>query len=146
MAINVWTFTGNLGKDGEQRFTTNGGSVVSFSVAVKSGYGDKTATTWARCSLFGKQGEAVFPYLKKGQLVGISGEARMNEYTNKEGVKQTSLEVNVRDLTLLGKREESDAPKPQQRNSQAAPPASGMGDFEDDIPFDQPYRKSWRIV
>ena len=72
--MNSWSFSGNLGQDAETRFTQAGEAVVSFSVGVKSGYGDKASTTWARCSMFGKRGEAVSQYLAKGQLVGIVGE------------------------------------------------------------------------
>lgn len=136
--MNNWNFTGNLGKDAEQRFTPGGDSVVSFSVAVKAGYGDKATTTWARCSMFGKRGESVLPYLLKGQLVGVSGELSTREW-EKDGQKHTSVEVRVGDLTLLGKRDGA-APIPRQERSQSKPAAqpSGVGnfnDFDDDIPF-----------
>ena len=42
--MNVFTFSGNLGRDAEQRYTAGGDSAVSFSVAVKSGFGDKAVT------------------------------------------------------------------------------------------------------
>ena len=83
--MNSWNFTGNLGRDCEQRFTQSGDAVVSFSVGVKAGFGDKSTTTWANCSMFGKRGESVAPYLKKGTLVGISGEVNNREYQDKEG-------------------------------------------------------------
>ena len=126
--MNNWNFTGNLGKDAEQRFTADGKSIVNFSVAVKSGYGDKAATTWARCSMFGDRGGKVLPYLNKGQLVGISGEATLREY-EKDGGKGYSLDVCVNDLTLLGKAEGS-APAAAQQNKPDA-----FNDMPDDTPF-----------
>lgn len=137
--MNNWSFTGNLGKDAEQRFTTGGDSVVSFSVAVKAGYGDKESTIWARCSMFGKRGESVLPYLLKGQLVGITGELSTREW-EKDGQKHTSVEVRVGDLSLLGKREGNQEPRPQQKPEPAkqAPTRNSGGsfaDFDDDIPF-----------
>ena len=140
--MNSWNFTGNLGNDCEQRYTQSGDSVVSFSVGVKSGFGDKATTTWAKCAIFGKRGESVAPYLKKGTLVGISGEVNNREYQDKEGQKRYSLDVRVNDLTLLGgksDRSESNAPsqpadKPQQRNAQGA--QGGASDEDSDqIPF-----------
>lgn len=139
--MNVWCFSGNLGKDAESRFTPSGDAVVQFSVGVKSGYGDKATTTWARCAMWGKRGEAVAQYLTKGQLVGISGEVTLREFTNKEGNKQSSLEVRVNDLTLLGKREgEQQAPRatsaPAQRQERSQPAQTGsFAEFEDQIPF-----------
>jgi single-strand DNA-binding protein len=151
--MNNWNFTGNLGKDAESRYTPSGDAVVQFSVGVKSGYGDKATTTWARCAMWGKRGEAVAQYLTKGQLVGISGEVTLREYTDKDGAKRSSLEVRVNDLTLLGSRQGNDSNDAPSRDSgygaapaaagKSAPapapaaPASGnnFSDFEDDIHF-----------
>ena len=152
MALNVWVFTGNLGADAEQRVTPSGEPVVSFSVGVKAGFGDRATTTWARCQMWGKRGESVAPYLKKGQLVGVSGEASLREYDKKDGSKGASLEVRVNDLTLLGKRDSETqysapaAPPRQQtqQRQQSAPPA---GAFDDDIPFIRhAHGASWRVI
>ena len=147
--MNSWSFTGNLGRDAEQRYTQSGDSVVSFSVGVKAGFGDKATTTWANCSMFGKRGESVAPYLKKGALVGISGELNNREYQDKEGQKRYSLDVRVSDLTLLGGKQSGESapsqPKPQ-RNAQGAQ-GGGMGDMEDDIPFARHGAgKAWRVI
>ena len=115
--MNNWNFTGNIGRDCETRFIPSGDAVVSFSVGVTSGYGEKQVTTWANCSMFGKRGQAVAQYLTKGAQVGITGEVTLRKYTNKEGNEKTSLDVRVADLTLLGGRERSEqapAPKPAQ--------------------------------
>lgn len=141
--MNSWNFTGNLGNDCETRNLPNGDPIVSFSVGVKSGYGDKATTTWARCSMFGKRGQSVAEYLTKGQLVGISGELSAREWLDKEGLKRTSIEVRVSDLTLLGKRdsgaqESNQAPQRQQPRTAApaAGPAASLADMDDDqIPF-----------
>lgn len=138
--MNVWNFTGNLGGDAETRFTPNGDAVVSFSVGVKAGFGDKATTTWARCSMFGKRGQAVADYLVKGQLVGISGEVNLREYDDKSGNKRSSLDVRVNDLTLLGRRDDAGGRRTERPAQQAAPqsrPAQqgGFDSMDDDIPF-----------
>lgn len=141
--MNVWNFTGNLGNPAEQRFTPSGESVVSFSVGVKSGYGDKATTTWARCQMWGKRGESVMAYLTKGQLVGISGEVTMREYDDKQGNKRSSLDVRVNDLTLLGKKDGASEPRqparpaPEQKPAPQQSSGSGFGDFSDDVPFNR---------
>lgn len=146
--MNSWNFTGNLGRDAEQRFAPSGTAVVSFSVGVKTGFGDKEKTTWANCAMFGKRAESVAAYLKKGALVGIVGEVDHREYQDKEGQKRYSLDVRVNDLTLLGSksdRSESAPEKPQQRNAQGAPKASI--DDSDEIPF-APHGagRAWRVI
>ena len=139
--MNSWNFTGNLGADAEQRVTPSGEPVVSFSVGVKAGFGDRATTTWARCQMWGKRGESVAPYLKKGQLVGIVGEASLREYDKNDGSKGASLEVRVNDLALLGKRDTDQqqgatAQPPRQASAPRPAPQSGFGDFDDfDVPF-----------
>lgn len=135
--MNVWTFTGNLGKPAEKRFTANGDCVVSFSVAVKSGFGDKAKTTWANCALWGKRGEAVAEYLTKGQQVGVSGEVTLREYESANG-KGMSLDVRVHEVTLLGSKQQGEgggqgAQAPQ--NSEPAENKPNFDDFESDVPF-----------
>jgi single-strand DNA-binding protein len=121
--MNVWNFTGNLGKDAEVKYTAGGMAVMSFSVAVKSGYGDKEKTTWVNCGVFGKRAEGSLPqYLVKGAQVAISGEAFLDEW-EKDGVTNKMLKVNVDKLDLIGGRSDS-APQqqrqaPQQRQQQA---------------------------
>lgn len=134
--MNSWNFTGNLGGDAETRFLPNGDAVVNFSVAVKAGYGDKAVTTWARCSMFGKRGEAVAQYLLKGSQVGVVGEVQLRPWTGKDGIEKQSLEVRVNDLTLLGGRPEGSAPArqeaPRQSQSKTAP---NFDDMPDDPPL-----------
>ena len=146
--MNSWNFTGNLGRDCDTRYTQSGDAVVSFSVGVKAGFGDKATTTWANCSMFGKRGEAVSAYLKKGTLVGIVGEVNLREYQDKEGQKRYSLDVRVNDLTLLGGKSDRSEPeaKPQQRNAQGAPRTS-IENMDDEIPFTQHGAgRSWRVI
>lgn len=132
--MNNWNFTGNLGRDAEQRHTASGDSVVSFSVGVKAGFGDKATTAWANCQLWGKRGESVLPYLTKGQLVGICGEVSLREWQDKEGQKRTNLDVRVNDLTLLGKKDGNSQPAPQQPRQ--VPAGNQQADnLGDDIPW-----------
>ena len=139
MPINTIIVTGNLGNDGEQRFTPSGDSIVTFSVPASSGFGDKKKTAWLRCTLFGKRGESVLPYLKKGQLVGVQGEFSLDEWTGKDGDKRVTACVRVTDVTLLGKAQESQQEAPQQARrapakAQGKAPAFA-GDDDDLIPF-----------
>ena len=137
--MNKFIFTGNLGKDADEKVTQSGMHVCSFSVAVKSGYGDKQKTTWANCALFGKRAEGQLPqYLKKGAQVAISGELTLDEWEGKDGTTQKSIKVNVDDLDLIGGKPEGSAPAQRQPQQKQQAPAPGDG-FEVDqfseIPF-----------
>lgn len=131
--MNIFIITGNLGNDAEQRFTQSGDSIVSFSVPAKSGFGDKAVTSWIKCSMFGKRGESVLPYLKKGQLVGVQGEFAAREWQDKEGQKRTSNEMRVSELSLLGKS--SQEPAQRQEPTPKAKTVSHGDALDSDIPF-----------
>jgi len=101
--MNIYSFTGRLARDSETRFALGGMVICSFSVAVDYGFGDNKGTNWLRCSLFGRRVEGGLPqYLVKGVQVAISGELRIREYGDKDGIKRTSVEVSVDKLDLVG--------------------------------------------
>lgn len=134
MSINNYTFSGNIGKDAIVRHTPNGDPVASFSVAVQSGYGERKATSWLNCNLWGKRAESLAPYLLKGAKVFISGEFTLRTYTDKAGFEKVSPDVNVRELELSGKPQEA-AQHDHQPQKQTPAGSSGFDDFEDSIPF-----------
>jgi len=126
--MNVYTFTGRLARDCETRFTQSGMAICSFSVAVDYGYGDNKGTNWIRCSLFGKRAEGKLPqYLVKGTQVAISGELRVNEYTDKDGNKRTSVECNADSLDLIGGRSEGSGQGGGGSSSNSFPTHGGGG-------------------
>jgi len=126
--MNVWSFTGNLGGDVKVNKVSDQ-SVANFSVAVKSGYGDKATTIWAGCALWGKQAESkLVDYLLKGQMVAVSGELSMREH---DGKLYPSVRVNSVSL-VGGKSEGSSSSAPQQSRPQQAPQQQ---DDSLDIPF-----------
>ena len=97
---NSLSFVGRLGKDAETR-EAGSTTVTSFSIANNVGFGDKKQTMWYDCSLWGKQGERMAQYLKKGTMVFVSGEFSEREYKDKI-YKQ--LEVKCIDFTPAASR------------------------------------------
>ena len=108
--MNVFTASGNIGRDAEVR-NAGGASVAGFSLAVKSGYGDKAQTVWVDCSIWGKQAESgLVQYLKKGQFVVVTGELGTREH---EGKTYVTLRVN--NVTLGGKQDAQKSAQGQQQ-------------------------------
>lgn len=123
--MNVFSFTGNLGGDAEVK-QVSGTALCKFSVAVKSGFGDKAQTIWIGCDLWGKQAESKLPdYLKKGQQVAVSGELSSREHEGK-----TYLGVRVSSIDLVGGKSDGGS-SPAQAPRQANPAPSD----DDGIPF-----------
>lgn len=133
MGLNVFSFTGNLGKD--CRVGNAGGTAVcNFSVAVKSGFGQNEQTVWVDVALWGKQAESKLPdYLVKGQQVAVSGELGTREHEGK-----TYVTCRASSVSLTGKRDDSQQAAPAQPQRQQAAPAqqhAPADNFDDDCPF-----------
>lgn len=132
--MNIFSFTGNLGKDCRVGKAGNS-TVCNFTVAVKSGFGNNEQTLWVDCALWGKQAESKLPeYLLKGQSVAVSGELGSREH---EGKTYLTCNVNGIDLTgaKSGTQATQSAPTQQPAQQKPAPMAKPDFDFDDSIPF-----------
>jgi len=131
--MNTLIVTGNLGRDANIK-SVSGSTVANFSVAAKAGYGEREQTIWIDCALWGKRAESrLVDYLKKGQMVCVSGEMGTREHDGK-----TYITMRVENVTLCGGR--NDAPQAPQKpaQNQYAQQSNGGGvAMDDDIPFAQ---------
>lgn len=100
--MNVWTFTGRLGADGELRTTQSGEKVLGFRVANDVGFGDRKTTQWVDCSIWGRRAEALAPHLTKGKAVVVSGEVTIREYEKRDGTRGAGLSVRVNEIDFTG--------------------------------------------
>ena len=110
---------GNLGQDPEMRYTQEGESVTSFSVACDTG---KDKTTWVKVSCWAKLAELANEHLAKGKKVFVRGRVRVSDYTDREGEKRYSLDVSadlLRFLSPAPKTEDGIAPDGQQHDEDA---------------------------
>jgi len=118
---NSWTFSGNLGSDPESR-QVGDRQVCNFSVAVNGRRDDPP--TWVRVAAWGKLAEVCQQYLGKGRQVIVTGAARLREYEGKNGRGQ-SLEVDARDVTFIGGRDDAQGGRSQGGGSWGGNSGSG---------------------
>ena len=136
-SVNKVILVGNLGRDPELRYTTNGTPVANFTMATTDRWTDpsgekKERTEWHRIVVWGKQGEIVGEYLRKGKQVYIEGSLQTREWTDREGAKRYTTEVRAQRVQMLGRRDDREA-VPAAGGEQVA--ESGSSFDEDDIPF-----------
>lgn len=81
--------------------------------------------------MFGERGVKLAEYLKKGTQVAVSGEASLNEFTNKQGENKSSLQCNVNNVTLLGKKDAA----PKEASKANAYQNQPLDEMDSDIPF-----------
>lgn len=141
-SINQVILMGRLTRDPEQRTTTTGKTIASFSIAVDRG-GQEDAADFFNVTAWEKLGDLVMQYLAKGRRVLVQGRLRQDTWDDKEtGKKQSRIEVVATDVTFLdgpnGGDGGSDAPRSAGNGSSANKSASKDVVIEDidDKPID----------
>lgn len=131
-----------IGRDVEVRFTAQGEAVASLSLAFsygRKGQDGKQPTQWVEASLWGKRAEALLPYLRKGDQIGVTLEdVHIETYQGRNG-EGHKLAARVLDVQLIGGQGgqggQSSPAKPAAPVAKAVPAGSGFDDMDDDIPF-----------
>ena len=93
---------GNLTRDPELRSTPSGTQVCSFSVAVNRVYNGNEQVSYFDCSAWGKMGETIAQYCKRGSGILVSGRLDQRSYEDKDGNKRSRVEITVEDFNFVG--------------------------------------------
>lgn len=130
MSFNRVILLGNMTRDPEIRHAgPSGTAVANFGVAVNRRWKDDSGnqqeeTTFVDCAAWGKRGEAIGQYFKKGNPILLEGELREDRWDDKDtGKKRSKLVLNVTQFTFVGGKRDADSPSPKTEHS------------DDDIPF-----------
>lgn len=104
--MNKVELVGRLTRDPEVRYSQgeNASCIARFSIAVnrrfKNAEGNYEAD-FINCVAFGKSGEFVEKYFKKGMAIGITGRIQTGSYINKDGVKVYTTDVIVEEAEFV---------------------------------------------
>lgn len=129
--LNHIVIMGRLGKDPELRRTQSGVAVATFNVAVDRDFKDKAtgqrATDWITCVAWRSTAEFVEKYFAKGSQVLVAGRLQMREWTDKDGNKRISAEVQAENVYFAGAKTEG--------GQRELPEFEVMDDDDTDLPF-----------
>ncbi|HQT81790.1 MAG: single-stranded DNA-binding protein [Ferrovum sp. 37-45-19] len=149
-SVNKVILVGNLGRDPEVRYSSDGAAIANISVATTDVWKDKSGekqekTEWHRVAFFGRLAEIAGEYLKKGSQVYLEGRLQTRKWQDKEGQERYTTEVIADRMQMLGGRSMAggSSEPPMDMQSEHPSPASGgttkaatkFDDFADDIPF-----------
>ncbi len=146
-SVNKAILIGNLGRDAEMRFITDGTAVSTVSIATTEHYTDRDGqkredTQWHRIVIWGKTAESIQPYLTKGKQIYVEGKLKTREWTDKEGKQVKTTEIRADRVVLLGGGGGGGgdrAARPQRERFAAAGAGADSGDMPDDMgPIDAP--------
>ncbi len=130
--MNKAMIIGNLGNDPELRYTQNQTPVATFSVASTERWKDSDGnkqehTEWHRVVVWKGLAEVCNEHLSKGSKVFIEGKLRTRKWEDQDGNIRYSTEIVVRDLEMLGGRQDNSESVPDDGMDVPLP--------ENDIPF-----------
>jgi len=141
--LNKIIVIGNLGRDPEMRYTPNGQSVTSFSIASNRKYTtaageQREETEWFNVSAWGRHAELCNQYLTKGQQVYVEGRLHSRTYETRDGQTRFVNEINLTDVQFLSRGSDMGG---EASGYAPGPGPGGMGDEGppmddvDDLPF-----------
>lgn len=160
-SVNKVILVGNLGRDPEVRYSSDGTAICNVSIATTSTWKDKATgerreeTEWHRVVFYNRLAEIASEYLKKGRSVYVEGRLKTRKWQDKEtGQDCYSTDVVADQMQMLSGRDametsnngNSGQSSSGQRGAHAkstavSQPASlrsqttNLSDMDDDLPF-----------
>ena len=96
--INKVEIQGFLGRDAEEKTFESGRTLISMNLATDESYKNKndewvTNTTWHNITYWKNKKDENTDFLKKGELISVSGKLNTRKYTDKSGNERYITEV-----------------------------------------------------
>lgn len=138
--MNSVNLVGRITRDPEIRLAGQN-NVCSFSIAVDRGYKDNqgnNVTDFINCIAWSNQANYIGSYVKKGNILSITGSIQTRTYTDKDNKQRVITEVYVDRVSNLSPKEQTQ-PQQQQPKPQPQPvPNQYNGSIpidDEDLPF-----------
>lgn len=138
--MNSIILQGRLTTEPELRTTPNGKTVMSFNLAVRR---DQESTDFIPCTAFGKTAETIDTWCTKGGRLTVSGQLRIDKWTDKDGINRYKTYVWVNGIDIIDFKG-SEEKTGEQKSSQDFSGDEGIGRklqeqvakfMGDDLPF-----------
>lgn len=108
MDLNKVTLIGNMVAEPEGRKLPSGQTITRFSLATNYAWQDaktkvkKEAVDFHDIIAWGKLGEIIQQYVKKGSKLYVEGRLRNRKYVAKDGTRRTMKEIVADNMIMLG--------------------------------------------
>ena len=107
-SLNVCSFTGRAGRDPEMKFFESGSAIAQLTIAV-DGWKRDSEPLWLNLKVWGKLAQVAGDYVRKGSQIAVSGQLENESWIDRAtGEKRSKMVLNVKELTLLGSKKDSD--------------------------------------
>lgn len=134
---------GRLTKDPEVRYTQGDNSmcIASFTIAVDRRFKGEQSADFINCVAFGKLGEHVEKYYRKGLKIALTGRLQVRNYTNRDGQKVYVTEVVVEELEFAESKNSGEKAVcgTEKLNKRSNDPLDGFMDIPDEMDEELPF-------
>lgn len=141
--MNKVILMGRLTRDPEVRYTQgdNASAVARFSLAIDRRFkkdGEQTAD-FISCVAFGKTGEFIEKYGRKGTKFVVEGRIQTGSYTNKDGQKVYTTDVVVEQVEFAESKASADGNTTNNTSNSNTPTDTSFMDIPDGIDEELPF-------
>lgn len=145
MSVNKVILLGNVGRDPEVRYPTQGQTVASFPLATSdrayttsSGTQVPERTEWHNLVMWGRNAEVAEKYIRKGTRLYVEGRLRTRNYEDRNKIKRYVTEIYVDSFEMLGGGQRTNEPGKMEEPAAAAQEDTKQQSFADkpgEVPF-----------
>lgn len=107
--LNIVHLVGRVGGTIDPRYFESGSVKADFTLAVNRRSKNNDQPDWFNVTCWGKTAEVATNYVRKGSLVGISGQLTIETWTDKNtGAERSKPVIKVDRLELLGSKRDNE--------------------------------------
>lgn len=135
---------GNLTRDPEMRATPSGAQACNFTIAVNRVFkgndgNQQEQTSFIDCVAWGRSGETISQYVKKGSALLVSGRIEQRSWEDKtSGQRRSRVEIIVEDFSFIGGESGRGGGAPRAAKTDTSSTSDTGVDFvPDDVPADE---------
>ena len=135
---------GNLTRDPEMRATPSGAQACNFTIAVNRVFkgndgNQQEQTSFIDCVAWGRSGETISQYVKKGSALLVSGRIEQRSWDDKtSGQRRSRVEIIVEDFSFIGGESGRGGGAPRAAKTDTSSTSDTGADFvPDDVPADE---------
>ena len=110
--FNRVMLAGNLVRDPELRFTSNGVPVCGFSIAVNRVKSKDDAADFFNVSAWRELGETIATHKKKGDPILLEGRLQYRTWEAEDGTKRSTVDVVADNVQFLGRSQNPQSEEP----------------------------------
>ena len=109
MNINVVNLVGRAGTDPDVKYFESGSVVCNLTLAVRRRSKNSDQPDWFNLEIWGRTAEIAGNYVRKGSLIGIQGNLKIETWSDRNtGATRSKPVIKVERLDLLGSKRDND--------------------------------------